>query len=225
MRRRFRSGISASSGLGLSSFSTDELDSIHYATLQILQNTGIKVMNEQALEIYHDGGAAIERHDGYGIVKLPPYLVAIKVLNQQVAGNAQILRRFELVTVGVIASVLFLGALVWTLGLVEEEERGSLGASFELPVLDQVALQILAHPEIDKIRIEGHTDSDGSDAYNMKLSQRRGDAVLEFLVTHDAVHLTCAWSGATSAYVSHARRRPGGGEDLPRGLQRPCQLS
>ena len=75
MRRRFRSGISASSGLGLSSFSQDELDSIHYATLQILQNTGIKVVNEQALEIYHGGGAEVERHDGYGIVKLPPYMV------------------------------------------------------------------------------------------------------------------------------------------------------
>lgn len=75
MRRRLRSGISSSSGLGLSSFSQDELDSIHYATLQILQDTGIKVMNEQALEIYHGGGAVVERHDGYGIVKFPPYLV------------------------------------------------------------------------------------------------------------------------------------------------------
>ena len=75
MRRRFRSGISSSSGLGLSSFSVDELDSIHYATLQILQNTGIKVMNEQALEVYYSGGAVVERHEGYGIVKLPPHLV------------------------------------------------------------------------------------------------------------------------------------------------------
>jgi trimethylamine--corrinoid protein Co-methyltransferase len=75
MRRRFRSGISASSGLGLSSFSKDELDSIHYATLQLLQNTGIKVMNEQALEVYHGGGAVVERHDDFGIVQLPPHLV------------------------------------------------------------------------------------------------------------------------------------------------------
>ncbi|MBW2677770.1 MAG: trimethylamine methyltransferase family protein [Deltaproteobacteria bacterium] len=75
MRRRFRSGISASSGLGLDSFSKDELDSLHYATLQILQNTGIKVMSEQALEIFHGGGADVERHDGFGIVRIPPYLV------------------------------------------------------------------------------------------------------------------------------------------------------
>jgi trimethylamine--corrinoid protein Co-methyltransferase len=32
-------------------------------------------MNEQALEIYHGGGAVVERHDGFGIVKFPPYLV------------------------------------------------------------------------------------------------------------------------------------------------------
>ncbi len=75
MRRRFRSGISASAGLGLNSFSKDELDSIHYATLQLLQNTGIKVMNERAMEVYHGGGAVVERQDGFGIVKLPPHLV------------------------------------------------------------------------------------------------------------------------------------------------------
>ncbi len=75
MQRRFRSGISASSGLGLSSLSRDELDSIHYATLQILQDTGIKVMNEKALEIFHGGGAVVERHEGFGIVSIPPYLV------------------------------------------------------------------------------------------------------------------------------------------------------
>lgn len=75
MRRRFRSGISASSGLGLSSLSQDELDSIHYATLQILQDTGIKVMSEEALEVFHGGGAVVERQEGFGIVKIPPYLV------------------------------------------------------------------------------------------------------------------------------------------------------
>lgn len=75
MQRRFRSGISASSGLGLSSLSRDELDSIHYATLQILQDTGIKVMNEKALEVFHGGGATVERHEDFGIVSIPAYLV------------------------------------------------------------------------------------------------------------------------------------------------------
>ena len=75
MRRLLKSGINISAGLGLSSFSKDELDSIHYATLQILQDTGIKVMHADALEVFHAGGALVERFEGYGIVKIPSYLV------------------------------------------------------------------------------------------------------------------------------------------------------
>lgn len=75
MKRTARSGISTTAGLGLSAFSKDELDSIHYATLQILQDTGIKVANEEALEIFHGGGASIERFEGYGIVRIPSYVV------------------------------------------------------------------------------------------------------------------------------------------------------
>lgn len=75
MKRIVKSGIGTTTGLGLNSFSKDELDSIHYATLQILQNTGIKVMSEKALDVFHGGGATVERFGTYGIVKLPPYLV------------------------------------------------------------------------------------------------------------------------------------------------------
>jgi trimethylamine--corrinoid protein Co-methyltransferase len=75
MKRMMRSGIGTTSGLGLSSFSRDELDTIHYATLQILQDTGIKVMNEQALAIFRDGGCEVEKFEGYGIVKFPEYIV------------------------------------------------------------------------------------------------------------------------------------------------------
>jgi OOP family OmpA-OmpF porin len=49
-------------------------------------------------------------------------------------------------------------------------------------LLDDVAGILIAHPELTKIRIEGHTDSDGSDASNMDLSQRRAEAVVAYLV-------------------------------------------
>lgn len=52
--------------------------------------------------------------------------------------------------------------------------------SFSL--LDEIASVILAHPEIKKIRVEGHTDSDGNDAANLKLSQARAQAVVDYLV-------------------------------------------
>jgi trimethylamine--corrinoid protein Co-methyltransferase len=70
-----RSGIGTTAGFGLSAHSRDEMDSIHYATLQILQDTGIKTMSEKALEVFHGGGAFVERSGGYGIVKIPSYLV------------------------------------------------------------------------------------------------------------------------------------------------------
>lgn len=49
-------------------------------------------------------------------------------------------------------------------------------------LLDEVARVIGGHPEISKVRIEGHTDNQGNDVYNKKLSQRRADAVKAYLV-------------------------------------------
>ncbi|MBN2362198.1 MAG: OmpA family protein [Deltaproteobacteria bacterium] len=50
------------------------------------------------------------------------------------------------------------------------------------PLLDNVATVLNAHPEILKVRVEGHTDSVGDADYNRKLSQQRADAVKEYLV-------------------------------------------
>jgi len=45
----------------------------------------------------------------------------------------------------------------------------------------KVAGILLAYPGL-KIQVEGHTDSVGSDEYNMKLSQQRADSVRDYLV-------------------------------------------
>ena len=47
-------------------------------------------------------------------------------------------------------------------------------------ILDRVSDTLLAHPEI-KLEVGGHTDSDGDDAYNKALSQRRAQTVVMFL--------------------------------------------
>ena len=52
------------------------------------------------------------------------------------------------------------------------------------PVLDAVKGVVLAHPEIVRLRVEGHTDSQGSDAYNQDLSERRALAVRQYLIDH-----------------------------------------
>lgn len=74
-RRPPKACFKAISGFGLSSFSRDELDTIHYGTLQALQQTGIKVESEQAMEIFHSAGCSVDRFEGYGIVKIPPHVV------------------------------------------------------------------------------------------------------------------------------------------------------
>jgi OOP family OmpA-OmpF porin len=49
-------------------------------------------------------------------------------------------------------------------------------------VLDDVAAALNDNPRIRKVRIEGHTDSVGNDAANLRLSQRRADAVMAALI-------------------------------------------
>ena len=50
-------------------------------------------------------------------------------------------------------------------------------------ILDKVVKTLVAHPEL-KVEVAGHTDSDGEDAYNKDLSQRRAATVVEYLVTN-----------------------------------------
>lgn len=49
-------------------------------------------------------------------------------------------------------------------------------------LLDNVAQVLVAHPEIAKIRVEGHTDNVGKPEKNKQLSQARADAVKAYLV-------------------------------------------
>jgi outer membrane protein OmpA-like peptidoglycan-associated protein len=49
--------------------------------------------------------------------------------------------------------------------------------------LAKVSGILLAHPSL-RLSVEGHTDSTGSDEYNLKLSQRRADSVREYLISN-----------------------------------------
>ncbi len=48
-------------------------------------------------------------------------------------------------------------------------------------VLDQNAKLVLDHPELKRIRVEGHTDNVGSASYNKDLSERRAASVVRYL--------------------------------------------
>jgi outer membrane protein OmpA-like peptidoglycan-associated protein len=48
-------------------------------------------------------------------------------------------------------------------------------------LLDNVASVLMNHPEIQQIRIEGHTDDRGPDEHNKQLSQERAESVASYL--------------------------------------------
>ena len=64
------------------------------------------------------------------------------------------------------------------------------------------------------VRIEGHTDSKGSDAYNQKLSERRANSVKDWLVRNEGlknVRFATAGFGAKNPAVSNTK--PDGSDD------------
>ncbi|MEO7743748.1 MAG: OmpA family protein [Usitatibacter sp.] len=50
------------------------------------------------------------------------------------------------------------------------------------PKLDEIADAMVRNPGIDKVNVTGYTDRIGTDAYNMKLSRQRAEAVKRYLV-------------------------------------------
>ncbi len=48
--------------------------------------------------------------------------------------------------------------------------------------LAELARTLIEHPEITRVRIEGYTSGEGSERHNLRLSRRRADAVVRFLI-------------------------------------------
>lgn len=73
--RTLRAGSPMMSGFSLNTFTEEQLELIHFASLEILRNVGIKVVLEEATQIFAAAGCMAEKHDGYSIVKIPSYVV------------------------------------------------------------------------------------------------------------------------------------------------------
>lgn len=58
------------------------------------------------------------------------------------------------------------------------------------PLLDNVAEVVNEHTEIPSIFVEGHTDADGNDNYNLTLSDRRAKSVMRYLIERGKVDPT-----------------------------------
>lgn len=72
-------------------------------------------------------------------------------------------------------------------------------------LLDGVAAALARQPDI-KVALQGHTDSRGADAYNLRLSDQRAKAVRDYLISSgiDAGRMTAAGFGETMPVADNA---------------------
>ena len=73
MIRGIRASYRQLSGWCLNMFTDEELDELHRATLDVLEDGGIMVLNDEAQEIFYSHGCKVDKKTN--IVKIPPYLV------------------------------------------------------------------------------------------------------------------------------------------------------
>jgi trimethylamine--corrinoid protein Co-methyltransferase len=71
-RRNFPAGFQKSGGFSLNTYTRDELDAIHQATLEVLDEAGVFVQKPEARQVFAAAGARV--YDD-GLVKIPPHLV------------------------------------------------------------------------------------------------------------------------------------------------------
>jgi trimethylamine--corrinoid protein Co-methyltransferase len=73
MTRNLHAGRRRNGGLSMSVFTEDELQDIHLATLEVLARTGVFVEDEEALDVFEEGGCFVDREER--IVRLPGWVV------------------------------------------------------------------------------------------------------------------------------------------------------
>ncbi len=85
--------------------------------------------------------------------------------------------------------------------------------SEQYSLLNAVQKAILQFPEAS-IVIEGHTDSFGSDDLNLRLSQARAEAVLQYLLSNAPL------SPANLTALGYGESRPAANNETPEGRKR-----
>ena len=71
--RSKQSDYTTKQGFSLNMYTEDELRAIHFATLEVLEKTGVRVFLEEALNVFEDAGAKVIRSEK--IVKIPGWMV------------------------------------------------------------------------------------------------------------------------------------------------------
>ena len=89
-------------------------------------------------------------------------------------------------------------------GINFDFDRATIKPEFE-GVLD-AGVEALKENSDVRVQVAGYTDSVGTDAYNQGLSERRANAVLEYLSTHgiDGSRLSAVGFGETNPVADNA---------------------
>jgi OOP family OmpA-OmpF porin len=93
--------------------------------------------------------------------------------------------------------------------VIREKIQFDLNKATIKPESDELLSEIVAvfkeNPQIKKVSIEGHTDDQGADAYNKKLSDQRAKSVLDYLTGKgvEAARLTSKGFGETKPIASN----------------------
>ena len=78
--------------------------------------------------------------------------------------------------------VILTGTKIEILDKVFFEYNKDIIKSESFPILDAVAATLEGNPDIQLIEVQGHTDEQGNDAYNLDLSRRRAASVRRYLL-------------------------------------------
>ena len=73
MIRSQRSGINHQGGIGIDVFTEDERQAIHWGTVEVLEKAGLWVEDDEALDLFKDGGCKVDRSSRK--VKIPQHVL------------------------------------------------------------------------------------------------------------------------------------------------------
>jgi outer membrane protein OmpA-like peptidoglycan-associated protein len=100
--------------------------------------------------------------------------------------------------------------LIIILQRVEFETNGDVLLAPSIPVLDEVRAVLAANPNLDHLRVEGHTDDRGRDATNLELSRRRAATVVGWLVGRGIARARLESWGCGELHPTESNRTPRG---------------
>ncbi len=132
---------------------------------------------EEALALATDGTGVQDLGEGPAtlIVEAPGYRIHRDELDLR---GESVELRVELAP----AKVAIEGEQIRILEKVFFETGSAVISEVSFGLLDEVSVTIQAHRELGRIEVQGHTDDQGDDTFNLELSQQRAGAVQAYLM-------------------------------------------